>query len=115
MEVAFREQLSWLCLLSEVMSFAILGNGELKFERNVNSNRNGTDKINPISEYPTKIKEVLIFTGSLTSHTRNLGCACAHIFQKRTWGALIGTGVLNRANTEFQLYSHYNLNKLTYM
>ena len=30
-KVAFREQLSWLCFLSEVMSDAILGNGELKY------------------------------------------------------------------------------------
>ena len=33
------------------------------------------------------------------SHKGNLGCACAHIFQKRTWGVLIGAGALNRVNT----------------
>ena len=34
------------------------------FERNVNSNRNGTDKINSISENLTKIlRYVLIFLG----------------------------------------------------
>ena len=36
--------------------------------------------------------------GSLTYHNGNLGCACAHVFQKRLWGALIGAGVLNRAS-----------------
>ena len=41
--------------------------------------------------------------GSLTSNNGNLGCACAHIFQKRTWGALLGACVLNRANTVFAL------------
>ena len=46
-----------------------------------------------------KIKVNLTFSGSLMSKTRNLGCACAHIFQKRTWGALTGAGALNRVNT----------------
>ena len=46
-----------------------------------------------------KIKVNLTFSGSLMSKTGNLGCACAHIFQKRTWGALIGTSALNRVNT----------------
>ena len=41
--------------------------------------------------------------GSLTSNNGNSGCACAHIFQKRTWGALLGACVLNRANTVFAL------------
>ena len=41
--------------------------------------------------------------GSLTSNKGNLGCACAHIFQKRTWGALLGACVLDRANTVFAL------------
>ena len=71
------------------------------FERNVNSNRNGTDKINSISENPTKIKISFDFTRSLTSHTGNLGCVCSHIFQKRSLGALIGAGALKRANTVY--------------
>ena len=41
--------------------------------------------------------------GSLTSNNGNLGCACAHIFQERTLGALLGACVLNRANTVFAL------------
>ena len=45
------------------------------------------------------IKISFDINGSLTSHTGNLGCTCAHIFKKKTWGALIGAGVLNRANT----------------
>ena len=36
--------------------------------------------------------------GSLTSHNGNLGCACAHIFQKRTWGAPLGACALYSAN-----------------
>ena len=36
-----------------------------------------------------KLMQVLFFTGCLKTHTRNLGCACAHVFQK-TWCALIG-------------------------
>ena len=70
-----------------------------KFERNINRNRKGTGQINPISENPTKIKVSSDFTVSMTSYTRNLGCACAHICQKSTLGALIGVGALNRANT----------------
>ena len=34
------------------------------------------------------------FSFDLMSHTRNLGCAC-----DRPWGAIMGAGVLNRANT----------------
>ena len=30
---------------------------------------------------------------------RKLGCTCAHVFQKKPRGALIGAGALNRANT----------------
>ena len=41
--------------------------------------------------------------GSLTSHNGNLGCACAHIFQKRTWGTFLGACALNRANTVLAL------------
>ena len=36
---------------------------------------------------------------SLTSHNGNLGCACAHIFQKRTRGAPLGACALYSANT----------------
>ena len=70
-----------------------------KFERNINSNRNGTGHINTISENPTKIKGSFDFTVSMTSYTRNLGCPCAHICQKSTLGAFIGAGALNRAKT----------------
>ena len=58
-----------------------LGNDILKFEQNFIhvSNQNRTDKINSILENPTKLRQVLIFTGSLTSHTENLGCACASV------------------------------------
>ena len=52
---------------------------------NVNSNRNGTDKINSISENRNKIKVSFdFFSRSLTPQTENLGCAYAHIFQKNT-------------------------------
>ena len=71
----------------------------LNFERNLNSNRNGTDKINSISDNPTKIKASFYFTWSLTSHTGNIGQACAHLFQRRFWDVLIGADALNRANT----------------
>ena len=47
------------------------------------------------------LREVLIFMGSLISHNGNIACACAHIFQKRTWGADFGACALNRANTVF--------------
>ena len=73
------------------------------FEQNVNSNRKGTDKINSISENLTKIKVFFIFSQSLTPQTRNIGCPCAHVFQKRTCGALIGACAPNRANTVFVL------------
>ena len=50
------------------------------FEPNVKkSNRNGTDKINSISVDLTKIKVSFDFSGSLTSLTGNLGCACAYL------------------------------------
>ena len=39
--------------------------------------------------------------GSVTSHNANLGCACAHIFQERTCGVLLGASALNRASTLF--------------
>ena len=44
------------------------------------------------------------------SHTRNLGCTCAHRFQKRTWGVLIGAGALNRTNTVASLLQLMHLN-----
>ena len=66
-------------------------------EQNVNTNRNGRDKINSKSENLTKMKVSVDFSGSLTSLTRYLGCACAHI-QKSTWGVFIGACALNRAN-----------------
>ena len=43
------------------------------------------------------------------SQTANLGCA--HIFQKRTWGALIGVGVLNRANMVHAVALFYKILK----
>ena len=67
-----------MCLLFEVSSDAILGNDEKK---KINS-QNGTDKINLISENPTKIKVKFYFTRSLMYNSGNLGCACAHVFQK---------------------------------
>ena len=42
------------------------------------------------------------------SHTGNLGYACVHVVQKRTWGALIGAGALNRADTVCRLTSDHN-------
>ena len=44
----------------------------------------------------------MILTGSLTSHFDNLVCACAHVFRKRPWGALIEAGVLKRENTVYK-------------
>ena len=41
--------------------------------------------------------------GSLTPSNGNLGCDCAHIFHKRTWGAPLGACALNRANTVLPL------------
>ena len=116
-KVAFREQVSWLCLLSEVTSNAVLGNGELTLnEILINSNQNEIDKINSV--YCMKIQQqlryVLIFTGSLQSRLGNLGCACAlnFIFQKRTCGALIGAGALNRANTVLYILSKNKLSQV---
>ena len=83
MKVVFHEQLSLLCLLSEVTSDAILGNGELNVERNVDSIMDLTKSIQCL-KIRLKLKYVLILTWSLTAHTGNLGWACAHIFQKRT-------------------------------
>ena len=74
----------------------------IAIEQNVNSNRNRTAKINSISENLTKIKRILIFRVSNVPN-RKIECACAHIFQKRTWGALTGAGVLNRAITVDEL------------
>ena len=55
-----------------------------KFERNVNSNRNRTDKINSISDNSTKIMVSFDFYRfSYVSHPK-LGCACSHEFQKKT-------------------------------
>ena len=76
----------------------------LNCEQNTNNNQNGTYKSNSISETPIKVNVCFEFTGSLTSHTGSLGCACAHIFQKRTSGALIGAGALYRANTVVCIY-----------
>ena len=69
------------------------------FERSFNINRNVTEKINSISEKLTKIKGSFDFYLVCDSHIGNLVCPCAHVCQKRTWGALIGAGALNRANT----------------
>ena len=77
----------------------------------VNSNQNGTEKINSLSENLTKIKVSFDFSGSLTSQIIiDLGCVCAHVFQKRTWGVLIRAGALNRANTVL----HYDIKCLIY-
>ena len=43
------------------------------------------------------------------SLTANLGYA--HIYQKRTWGALIGVGVLNRANMVHAVALFYHILK----
>ena len=37
----------------------------------------------------------------MTCHSRDLWCACAHIFQKRRFGELFGAGTLNRAYAVF--------------
>ena len=37
----------------------------------------------------------------MTCHSRDLWCACAHIFQKRQLGELFGAGTLNRAYAVF--------------
>ena len=50
-----------------------------------------------------KLRYFFIFSHSLTPQTRNIECACAHVFQKRTWGGLIGAFAINRANTVFVL------------
>ena len=52
---------------------------------------------------------VLIFTGSLMSHTVNLGCAYALVFQKWLWVALIGAGALNRVNTVIDALTLHHL------
>ena len=52
--------------------------------------------------------------GSLTSHNGNLGRSCAHIFQKRTWGALLGACALNRANTLFPFEKLVEMNDLLF-
>ena len=69
------------------MSGAVLGigdtvcksNDELKLERNKSPD----------------------FYVSMTSHSRDLWCTCAHIFQKRQLGKLFGTRMLNRAYAVF--------------
>ena len=64
-KVSLREQLSWLCLRSEVTSDAILG------------------KVNRLGKCNDKIKLKTFvsfdFTGSDDPH-RNIGYACAHVF-----------------------------------
>ena len=61
MKVTLCEQLLWLYILSEAMSEVILGNDELKLSTEFISNQNGTDKINSISENPTKIEVSFTF------------------------------------------------------
>ena len=41
------------------------------------------------------------FYVSVTCHTRNLLCACPHLFQKKQLGELFGAGTLNRAYVVF--------------
>ena len=46
------------------------------------SNQHGTDKIKALSKIPIKFKISFDFTRSLVSRIGNLGCSCAHEFQK---------------------------------
>ena len=65
----------------------------------MNSKQNGSDKINPISENPTKIKVSFDFTESLTSNNGNLG-ALVHIYMYMYFRKQLACA-LNRANTVY--------------
>ena len=60
---------------------------------------NRVDKFN--DELKFEREESFDFYVSATCHTRNLLCACAHLFQKRQLGELFGAGTLNRAYVVF--------------
>ena len=69
-------------------------------ERNFKSNRNGTDKINSISENQTKINVSFDFKRvSVVLHWIFRVCLCTCIFKKELKGSLIGAVALNRAKS----------------
>ena len=69
--------------------------------------KNKLAKINTTSENLTKIKVSFdFFSWSLTSQTGNLGCACAHIFQK-VYGQLVLLPTRTESTHTFSLVNSY--------
>ena len=69
------------------MSGAVLGIGDKVCKSN--------------DEFKFERDESFDFYVLMTCHSRDLWCACAHIFQKRQWEELFGAGTLNRAYAVF--------------
>ena len=74
-------------LIRKVMSGAVFGIGDKVCKSN--------------DEFKLERDESSDFHVLMTLHSRDLWCACAHIFQKRQLGELFGSGTLNRAYAVF--------------